>query len=70
MGGVEMSKGGVRIGEVELKGGGVMRDGGYGEYFGEGVGDGVGVCVDEFAWMSEGNDDVVEEGMVYRMEAG
>ncbi|MBG9822521.1 M24 family metallopeptidase [Bacillus safensis] len=70
MAALEMSKPGVRIGDLDLKARGLITEAGYGEYFPHRLGHGLGVSVHEFPSMSQANDDLLQEGMVYTIEPG
>lgn len=67
---LDMSKPGVRIGDLDLKARGLIAEAGYGEYFPHRLGHGLGVSVHEFPSMSQANDDLLKEGMVYTIEPG
>jgi Xaa-Pro aminopeptidase len=47
-----------------------IRDSGYGEYFGHGLGHGVGLEIHEFPTLSPRSSAVLEEGMVITVEPG
>ena len=67
---LDMSQPGVRIGDLDLKARGLIAEAGYGEYFPHRLGHGLGVSVHEFPSMSQANDDLLKEGMVYTIEPG
>ena len=47
-----------------------IRDKGYGDYFGHGLGHGVGLEIHEMPTLSPRSDAVLEEGMVITVEPG
>lgn len=67
---IEASKPGVTAAEVDLTARRIISDAGYGEYFPHRLGHGLGISVHEYPSMTETNQLVIEEGMVYTIEPG
>ncbi|MFN2745982.1 M24 family metallopeptidase [Bacillus sp. z60-18] len=67
---LEMSKPGVRIGDLDLKARGMIEQAGYGEYFPHRLGHGLGISAHEYPSMSHNNDERLKKGMVYTIEPG
>ncbi|BCR04689.1 integrase [Desulfuromonas versatilis] len=63
-------KPGVALREVDAAARQYIADSGYGEYFGHGLGHGVGLEVHESPVVSPRADTVAEEGMVFTVEPG
>lgn len=67
---VEASKPGVTAAEVDLTARKIIAEAGYGEYFPHRLGHGLGISVHEYPSMTETNQLVIQEGMVYTIEPG
>ncbi|WHX99603.1 Xaa-Pro peptidase family protein [Neobacillus sp. DY30] len=67
---IEVSKPGATAAEVDLTARRIISDAGYGEYFPHRLGHGLGISVHEYPSMTETNQLVIEEGMVYTIEPG
>ncbi|MCM2531424.1 Xaa-Pro peptidase family protein [Neobacillus pocheonensis] len=67
---LEVSKPGVTAAEVDLTARKIIAGAGYGEYFPHRLGHGLGISVHEFPSMTETNQLILEEGMVYTIEPG
>ncbi|MDO0559414.1 M24 family metallopeptidase, partial [Escherichia coli] len=67
---VEASKPGVKASEVDLTARKIIADAGYGDFFPHRLGHGLGVSVHEYPSLTETNDLLLEEGMVYTIEPG
>jgi Xaa-Pro dipeptidase len=67
---LEVSKPGITAAEVDLTARRVISEAGYGEYFPHRLGHGLGIGVHEYPSMTETNQLVLEEGMVYTIEPG
>jgi Xaa-Pro dipeptidase len=67
---IEASKPGATAAEVDLTARRIIADAGYGEYFPHRLGHGLGISVHEYPSMTETNQLVIEEGMVYTIEPG
>ncbi|MDQ0197004.1 M24 family metallopeptidase [Neobacillus ginsengisoli] len=67
---LEASKPGATAAEVDLTARKIIADAGYGEYFPHRLGHGLGISVHEYPSMTEKNQLVLEEGMVYTIEPG
>ena len=63
-------KPGVLARDVDLAGRKVIEDAGYGEYFGHGIGHGVGLEIHEGPSVSVKSETVLEPGMVITIEPG
>jgi Xaa-Pro dipeptidase len=67
---VEASKPGVTAADVDLTARRIIAEAGYGEYFPHRLGHGLGISVHEYPSLTETNQLVLEEGMVYTIEPG
>lgn len=67
---LEASRPGVTAAEVDLTARRIIAEAGYGEYFPHRLGHGLGISVHEYPSMTETNQLVIEEGMVYTIEPG
>lgn len=67
---VEASKPGVSAAEVDLTARRIIADAGYGEYFPHRLGHGLGISIHEYPSLTETNELIIEEGMVYTIEPG
>ncbi|EKN65090.1 X-Pro dipeptidase [Neobacillus bataviensis LMG 21833] len=67
---IEASKPGVTAAEVDLTARRIIAETGYGDYFPHRLGHGLGIGVHEYPSMTETNQLVIEEGMVYTIEPG
>ena len=61
---------GVTFADIDDKARGLIKKEGFGEYFGHGTGHGIGLEVHEAPYVSVGNLQVLEEGMVFTVEPG
>jgi Xaa-Pro dipeptidase len=67
---LEASKPGASAAEVDLTARRIIAEAGYGEYFPHRLGHGLGISVHEYPSMTETNQLIIEEGMVYTIEPG
>jgi len=67
---IEASRPGVTAADVDLTARRIIADAGYREYFPHRLGHGLGIGVHEYPSMTETNQLVIEEGMVYTIEPG
>jgi Xaa-Pro dipeptidase len=67
---IEASKPGVSAAEVDLTARRFISDAGYGEFFPHRLGHGLGISVHEYPSLTETNQLIIEEGMVYTIEPG
>ncbi len=67
---VEASKPGVSAAEVDLTARRIIADAGYGEYFPHRLGHGLGISIHEYPSLTETNQLIIQEGMVYTIEPG
>jgi len=63
-------KPGMKAQELDTLARRVIEKGGYGEFFGHGLGHGVGLEVHEAPSLSPSSQDILEEGMVFTLEPG
>ncbi|MEH7391418.1 M24 family metallopeptidase [Bacillus sp. JJ1474] len=68
--GVNACKAGIRIGEIDIAARNVIKEAGYGEYFNNRVGHGLGIDVHEEPSVHENNDLIVESGLLFTIEPG
>jgi Xaa-Pro aminopeptidase len=61
---------GVQAQEVDTAARSAIAEAGYGDYFGHGLGHGIGLQIHEGPWMRPGSETVLEEGMVFTVEPG
>lgn len=67
---LNMSKPGIRIGDLDIVARNMITDAGYGKYFLHRIGHGLGIDVHEYPSMSDNNNVQAEQGMVYTIEPG
>ncbi|NHC42169.1 aminopeptidase P family protein [Bacillus sp. MM2020_1] len=67
---IEASKPGVTAAEVDLTARRIIAEAGYGDYFPHRLGHGLGISVHEYPSLTETNNLIIEEGMVYTIEPG
>ena len=67
---IEASKPGVTAAEVDLTARRIITDAGYGDYFPHRLGHGLGISVHEYPSLTETNQLIIEEGMIYTIEPG
>jgi Xaa-Pro dipeptidase len=67
---LKASKPGVTAAEVDLTARRVIAEAGYGDYFPHRLGHGLGISVHEYPSITETNQLIMEEGMVYTIEPG
>ncbi|WP_338750651.1 Xaa-Pro peptidase family protein [Bacillus sp. FJAT-52991] len=63
-------KPGITAKEIDLIARSIIADAGYGEYFPHRLGHGLGISVHEFPSITETNELVLQEGMVFTIEPG
>ncbi len=63
-------KPGVTAKEIDMTARKIIADAGYGDYFPHRLGHGLGISVHEYPSLTETNDLVLEEGMVFTIEPG
>jgi len=67
---IEWIRPGIPIHEVDEAARSYIRECGYGEYFGHGLGHGIGLAVHEDPFVNSENKGLVQEGMVFTVEPG
>lgn len=67
---IEASKPGVSAADVDLTARRIIAEAGYSEYFPHRLGHGLGISVHEYPSLTETNQLIIEEGMVYTIEPG
>ncbi|MDP4085979.1 MAG: Xaa-Pro peptidase family protein [Bacillota bacterium] len=67
---VEASRPGTTASEIDLTARRIISEVGYGEYFPHRLGHGLGISVHEYPSMTETNELILQEGMVYTIEPG
>lgn len=68
--GVDAVKAGVPLKEFDIAARSVIQESGYGEYFNNRVGHGLGIEVHEAPSIHHLNDDIAQKGMVFTIEPG
>lgn len=68
--GLQAVRAGVKASDVDAAGRKVIEEAGYGEYFGHGIGHGVGLQVHEFPRLGQKSEDILEPGMIVTVEPG
>lgn len=68
--GVNACKAGIRLGEIDIAARNVIKEAGYGQYFNNRVGHGLGIDVHEEPSVHENNDLIVESGLLFTIEPG
>lgn len=68
--GIEAVKEGVPLKDIDYAARKVIEDAGYGEYFNNRIGHGMGINVHEEPSIHSTNNDLVEKGMVFTIEPG
>jgi Xaa-Pro aminopeptidase len=67
---IEMVRPGIPVRDVDAAARDHIRVCGYGDYFGHGLGHGVGLNVHEDPFINADNKDILQEGMVFTVEPG
>ncbi|MBB6217314.1 Xaa-Pro aminopeptidase/Xaa-Pro dipeptidase [Anaerosolibacter carboniphilus] len=67
---VQNIRAGVTAGEIDAIARNIIKEAGWGEYFGHNLGHGIGIMVHEHPDLSPGSPVVLEEGMVVTVEPG
>jgi Xaa-Pro aminopeptidase len=67
---IKCLKPGMKACEIDGAARQVIKDAGYGEFFGHGLGHGVGLEIHEKPSLSPASEDILEEGMVFTLEPG
>ena len=67
---IEMVRPGIPVRDVDAAARDHIRGCGYGDYFGHGLGHGVGLNVHEDPFVNADNNDILQEGMVFTIEPG
>jgi Xaa-Pro aminopeptidase len=67
---IEAVRPGVSLKEIDAVARDLISAGGYGDFFGHGLGHGVGLEVHEFPTVSPRSEDMAEEGMIFTVEPG
>lgn len=68
--GVEEAKAGIPIGQIDIAARNVIKEAGYGQYFNNRVGHGLGIDVHEEPSIHENNHLIVESGFLFTIEPG
>ncbi len=68
--GVDAVKAGVPLKEFDIAARSIIQESGYGEYFNNRVGHGLGIEVHEAPSIHHLNDDIAQKGMVFTIEPG
>lgn len=67
---IEFIKPGISINYIDEIARNLIRNYGYGDYFGHGLGHGIGIAVHEDPMINWENKDAIQEGMVFTIEPG
>jgi Xaa-Pro dipeptidase len=68
--GIHAAKSGVRIGEIDIAARNVIKQAGFGQYFNNRVGHGLGIDVHEEPSIHENNNILAESGLLFTVEPG
>ncbi|WP_409271790.1 M24 family metallopeptidase [Neobacillus sp. SCS-31] len=68
--GVAAAKAGIPIGQIDRAARNVIKEAGYGQYFNNRVGHGLGIEVHEEPSVHENNEQLVESGLLFTVEPG
>lgn len=68
--GVNACRAGIPLGQIDIAARNVIKEAGYGEYFNNRVGHGLGIDVHEEPSVHENNDLIVESGLLFTIEPG
>ncbi|QED49105.1 M24 family metallopeptidase [Cytobacillus dafuensis] len=68
--GVNACKTGIPVGQIDIAARNVIKEAGYGQYFNNRVGHGLGIDVHEEPSVHENNDLIVESGLLFTIEPG
>lgn len=68
--GVNTVKSGIRIGDIDIAARNVIKEGGYGQYFNNRIGHGLGIDVHEEPSIHENNNMMTESGLLFTIEPG
>ncbi|MEI5908018.1 Xaa-Pro peptidase family protein [Bacillus spongiae] len=70
MASLSISKPGTRVGDLDITARNIIEENGYGDLFPHRIGHGLGINVHESPSMSQNNESILKEGMVYTIEPG
>ncbi|MEC0301165.1 M24 family metallopeptidase [Peribacillus castrilensis] len=68
--GVNTVKSGIRIGDIDIAARNVIKEAGYGQYFNNRIGHGLGIDVHEEPSIHENNNMITESGLLFTIEPG
>lgn len=63
-------KSGIRIGDIDIAARNVIKEAGYGQYFNNRIGHGLGIDVHEEPSIHENNNMMTESGLLFTIEPG
>lgn len=67
---IRSAKAGITLGELDAVARDLIKEHGYGEYFGHNLGHGLGIQVHEYPAVGPGSGELLQEGMVITIEPG
>ncbi|PWW32251.1 Xaa-Pro dipeptidase [Cytobacillus oceanisediminis] len=68
--GVKAAKAGIPLGQIDIAARSVIKEAGYGQYFNNRVGHGLGIEVHEEPSVHEKNESIAESGLLFTVEPG
>jgi len=68
--GIKAAKQGVKAEDVDIASRNIIKEEGYGQYFLNRTGHGIGICVHEAPYIRTGNKRILEKGMAFSVEPG